>query len=666
MRHYLKWIQDPLTRRTVLTIGSGALLLMALAAGHLIGQSGIADILMVAAALIAGSDIAARAFHDLRVRHLSIELLVTIASAGAILIGEYWEAAAVTFLFILGASLEARTLNLTRRALQTLIEFAPDTAIVVRDGHQVEIAAADVTSGEIVVVKPGTRAPVDGRVLSGRAAVDESPITGESMPVEKSVDDDVYAGTISVDGALRVLATGIGADTTLARVIQRVEEAQEAQAPTQRFIERFARWYTPAIIALSILSWLITRDIELALTLLVIGCPGALVISTPVSVVAGIGRAARAGILIKGGEYLENAGRISAVAFDKTGTLTRGRPELTDVVALQSSAVTAGASAQLPSAGGWTGDQEEVLRWAAIAEADSEHPLARPIVSAAQGDNPVPPADAFVVHTGRGVSATHQDHTIAVGTGRLMYELDVEVDNRTEEHVRRLNAEGKTAVTVAVDGKTIGVLGIADSLRAEAPAAIANLRKAGIDRVLMLTGDNRRTADAIATGAVIDEVHAELLPEQKLDVIRELQHQGHVVAMVGDGINDAPALAASDIGIAMGVAGTDVAIETADIALVSDDLLKVSEAVAISKATMQNIRQNVTIALAAVSTLLAGVLIGEIHMAGGMLVHEASVLIVILNGMRLMRRPQRSERGQPTTTSNRESALMEQVSVIRA
>ena len=552
MRQYMKWIQDPLPRRTVLTVSSGVLLLLALAAGHLIGQSGTADILMVAAALIAGSDIAARAFNDLRMRHLSIELLVTIAAAGAIVIGEYWEAAAVTFLFILGASLEARTLNRTRRALQTLIDIAPDTAIVVRDGHQVEISATDVESGEIVVVKPGTRVPVDGRVLAGRAAVDESPITGESMPVEKSADDDVYAGTISVDGVLRVLATGIGADTTLARVIHRVEEAQEAQAPTQRFIERFARWYTPAIIALSIFSWLITRDTELALTLLVIGCPGALVISTPVSVVAGIGRAARAGILIKGGEYLENAGKISAVAFDKTGTLTRGRPELIDVVALQPSAGLAGVSAQLPGARGWTRDQEEVLRWAAIAEVDSEHPLARPIVSAAQGDSPVPHADSFAVHTGRGVSATYQNHAIAIGSAGLMHKLDIAVDDRIEEHVHRLNVEGKTAVTVAVDGKTIGVLGIADTLRAEAPAAIANLRQAGIDRVLMLTGDSRRTADAVAAGAVIDEVNAELLPEQKLDVIRELQRQGHVVAMVGDGINDAPALAASDIGIAMG------------------------------------------------------------------------------------------------------------------
>jgi Cd2+/Zn2+-exporting ATPase len=645
MHHLKDSFTNPASRRQLLTTSSGALLLAALVAGKLLDRPALASSLMVAAALIAGSDIATRALQALRHRQISIELLVTIATAGALAIGEYWEAAAVTFLFMLGAYLEARTLNRTRRALRELIDLAPTTAIVVRDGEQRTIPATEVEVGETVVVKPGGRVPVDGRVLTGHAAVDESPITGESMPVEKSAEDGVFAGTISVDGVLRVQATGVAADTTLARIIRRVEEAQEAQAPTQRFIERFSRWYTPAIIGLSALSWLVTRDVELALTLLVIGCPGALVISTPVSVVAGIGRAARAGILIKGGEYLENAGRISAVAFDKTGTLTQGRPTLTDIVPLQPALTAAGPARAgfSPAAGArasaWTPDQREILRWAAIAEADSEHPLARPIVTAAAADGAAVHADTFTVHPGRGVSAGYQGHTIAVGSPGLMDQLGIAVDDQASRQLGRLKTQGKTAVVVALDGVPLGVLGVADPMRPASPEMIRRLRRAGIGRIVMLTGDDRRTATAIAAAAGIVEVYAELLPEQKLEAIRRLRAEGHVVAMVGDGINDAPALAAADIGIAMGAAGTDVAIETADIALASDDLMKVPDAIALSKATMRNIRQNVAVALVTVGVLLAGVLAGEIHMAAGMLVHEVSVLVVILNGMRLLGRP---------------------------
>ena len=300
--------------------------------------------LMIAAALIAGSDIAWRAWHALRNRHISIELLVTIATVGALVIGEYWEAAAVTFLFMLGAYLEARTMSQTRQALQGLLDLAPTSAIVVRDGQQIEILSHEVEPGEVVLVKPGAKIPVDGEVVAGHGVVDESAITGESIPQEKTSGDKVFAGTINQDGLLKVEARGVGADTTLARIIRRVEEAQEEKAPTQRFIERFSRWYTPAIIALSAVTLLLTGDIELALTLLVIGCPGALVISTPVSVVAGIGQAAKKGILIKGGEYLENAGKISAVALDKTGTITQGKPRLTDIVVLAPTPVLAGSA----------------------------------------------------------------------------------------------------------------------------------------------------------------------------------------------------------------------------------------------------------------------------------------------------------------------------------
>ena len=620
-------------RRKLLTLASGGLILLAFGADFFFGWRNVYNLAMIAAALVAGWDIAQRAFASLRNRYVSIELLVTIATLGAVAIGEYWEAAAVTFLFILGAYLEARTLSHTRQVLKGLLDMAPLTAIVVRDGMQVEIPPDEVMQDEIVLIKPGAKVSVDGEVVEGHSSVDESAITGEPMPEEKLAGSRVFAGTVNQDGLLKVRATGVGADTTLARIIRRVEEAQEEKAPTQRFIERFAHGYTPFIIGLSGVVYLITRDIELALTLLVIGCPGALVISTPVSVVAGIGRAAKGGILIKGGEYLENAGKISAIALDKTGTLTRGKPQVTDIISL-----TAVPNPGINGVhGAWDAAQASILHWAAIVESGSEHPLARSILAEAQTHALVPAAEKFETYTGRGVSAVYQGHTLGVGSLELMSALAVSVNGRSHEVLAGLKAEGKTAVLVSVDQKAVGVIGISDPMRETSLQLIQRLKETGIKRIVMLTGDDELTAQSIARSAGIEHVRAGLLPEDKLVAIRDLQKQGYVVAMVGDGINDAPALAAADIGIAMGAAGTDVAIETADIALMADDLMKIPQAIRISKATLRNIHQNVLIALLTVSGLLLGVLLGEVHMAGGMLIHEASVLIVILNGMRLLR-----------------------------
>jgi Cd2+/Zn2+-exporting ATPase len=642
-------LADPKLRRQLLVMAAGTLLLAGLGAEHLFGWLGLAGGLMVAAALLAGADIAARAIRGLGRRQVTIELLVTVATVGALAIGEYWEAAAVTFLFSFGAYLEARTLSRTRQALAGLIDLAPPTALVLQGEQTVEVAPHAVEPGATVVIRPGARVPVDGEVISGRSVVDESAITGESIPAEKAAGSRVFAGTMNQQGLISVRATGVGADTTLARIIRRVEEAQEARAPMQRFIERFARWYTPAIIGLSVAAYLFTRNLELALTLLVIGCPGALVISTPVSIVAGIGRAAQRGILIKGGEYLENAGKISALALDKTGTLTRGQPRLTDVITLPSSLHPGGPLDEtMPT--GWDAGQQAVLRWAALAEADSEHPLARPVLAAAAAlGRPARAAD-HTAHVGRGVEAHYQGHTIGVGTADLMTALSVPVSVAVQVEADRLAAEGKTVVLVSVDAEVIGVLGIADTLRSAAPEMLRRLQRAGVRRVAMLTGDNPRTAGAIAREAGLGEVHAGLLPDDKLGWIRQLQREGHVVAMVGDGINDAPALAAADVGIAMGQAGIDVAIETADIALMGDDLLKLPEALAISRATVRNIRQNVVIALVTVAALLAGVLLDRVHMAGGMLIHELSVLVVIANGMRLMRGP--ANRREPAAHRN--------------
>jgi len=633
--------QNPKTRRQFLVLTSGGLILFSLAIGQFLQKPGLANVLMAAAAAISGTDIAMRAWTSLRNKHISIEFLVTIATIGALIIGEYWEAAAVTFLFILGAYLEARTMSQTRQVLQGLLDLAPTSVIVLREGQQVEVSPMDVAQGEMVLFKPGSKIAVDGLVVEGHSAVDESAITGESMPEDKDVGSRVFAGTVNQDGLLKVRATGVGADTTLARIIQRVEEAQDEKAPTQRFIEKFAKWYTPFIILLSITAYLITRDINLALTLLVIGCPGALVISTPVSVVAGIGRAAKSGILIKGGEYLENAGKITVLALDKTGTLTEGKPYVTDVVAFTNeqkqevNLVTLAIDDQDQII--WNSFQKEVLALAAIAEAGSEHPLAKAIMRTLKIETVIPAASNFNTFTGRGISATYEGKEIAVGSQEMMREMEIEVSSDAERAIHQLKFKGKTVVLVSYNRQALGLIAIADKPRKNAKKVIQKLGQIGLQKVIMLTGDDRRTAEAIASDLEVNDVRSQLLPEDKLQVIRDLQQQGHVVAMVGDGVNDAPALAAANIGIAMGAAGTDIAIETADIALMADDLMKIPEAIRISKKTLSNIRQNVWIALFTVTVLLLGVIFEKVHMAGGMLIHEASVLIVILNGMRLMR-----------------------------
>ena len=620
---------SPTQRRGLLTLVSGTLGLGGVLSAFLDGPAALTATLWIAAALIAGSDIAVRAWHSLRARSASIELLVTIAAVGAIAIGEYWEAAAVTFLFLLGGYLEARTIAKTRSALKDLIDLAPTEVTVRRDGTELVLAPHQVLRGDTVIVRPGGRIGVDGTVLSGRAAVNQAAITGESMPEDKSEGSPVFAGTVSHDGYLEIRAEGVGADTTLAHIIQRVEQAQEAKAPIQRFIERFAQWYTPAIIVLTILTYALTGNIELALTLLVVACPGALVISTPISVIAGIGQAARQGVLIKGGEHLETAARIRAVAFDKTGTLTVGRPAVTSIVPL---------AALQPVPGIEQDDRkQQLLRWTAVAEGGSEHPLARAILREVKGDEPIAAADNFETFAGGGIGAGWQGRRIEIGSPDWLRQRVADWPTDAQAALEEIRQRGETLAAISVDGKVFGLLGFADQVRPEAAAALQQLRDGGVRRLVMLTGDHLASAQRVARTLGITEVQAGLLPEHKLKAIERLRAEAGVTAMVGDGINDAPALAAADVGVAMGAAGTDVAIDTADIALMTDDLERVARAITLARATVRNIRQNTGIALLTVAGLLAGVFAGEVHMAGGMFIHQASVLLVILNGMRLMR-----------------------------
>ena len=630
--------RHPASRRKWLTIASGLFITLALVAWYGLGYASAWAPLMTTAAVLAGYDIALRAWASLRLRHLSIELLVVVAAIGALFINNHWESAAVTFLFMLGAWLESRTMSRTRGALKSLLDSAPVTATVLRGGETVEVAAHEVQLGETVLVKAGQRLPVDGEVIKGTAAVNEAAITGEPIPAEKAPGSHVFAGTLAENGLLHLRATGVGADTTLARIITRVEDAQEAKAPAQRMIESFGLWYTPAVFVLAIGSYIVTRDIELALTLLVVGCPGALVISTPVSVIAGIGRAARAGILIKGGEHLENAGRITALALDKTGTLTEGRPRLAETVALA----------------GHT--EADVLLWAAIAETGSNHPLGRPIIEAAQKQGRLPTATSLEEIAGMGLVARHDGHDIAVGSHRLFDHLLIDFNAAAKDEIARLHGLGHTVVIVARDGDVVGLLGLADMPRASAKPMIDRLHALGVHRVVMLTGDQRPAAEAIAAAVGVDEVHAAMMPDHKLEHIRAMRAEGLRVAMVGDGINDAPALAAADISIAMGAGGSDIAIETADIALMTDDLGKIAEAMEISRATLANMRQNLVIAVLTVVGLLFGVYTGSIHMAGGMLIHQLSVLIVIGNGMRLLRVPKAAKVGTARQIAERFAA----------
>ncbi|WP_454112498.1 heavy metal translocating P-type ATPase [Microbacterium aurum] len=583
----------------------------------------LGDVFMIAAAVVAGYGIVVKAVRALIAKVVGIDLLVSVAAIGAVIIGNFWEAAAVTFLFAIGHALEAATLNKTRSALAELVAVAPDSAIVVRDGEQQEIPAGQVRMGEIVLVKNGAKVPVDGQVVSGTGAIDEASITGESIPVEKTKGGQVFAGTVSRGGFLQVLATGIGADTTLARIIHRVEEAQDAKAKTQAFIDRFSTWYTPAVMVLALVAGLISGDVVLALTLLVIGCPGALVISIPVAIVAGIGRAARNGILIKGGEFLETSAKITAVAVDKTGTLTEGKPQLTDVIILDS-----------------TLDRTEVLRWAAAAEAGSEHPLARPILETAREEGVAPQGipGAVTPVPGKGIVANVNGRQVLIGNPPLLEQYGIASGiAEAAQAAQDLAAAGKTPMIVAVDGRVIGVVAVADQIRQDAPEMVARLHRAGVEKVVMLTGDTRLVAEAVGKATGIDEIHAPLLPEDKLDAVTELQRQGHTIAMVGDGVNDAPALATANIGVAMGAAGSAVAVETADIALMGDNLLKLPEAIGLAKRTVNVMKQNIAIALITVVLLLAGVFAGGVTMSIGMLVHEASVLVVIANAMRLLR-----------------------------
>lgn len=602
-----------------ITFIAGFLLVLALVL-HFTGHHDMRQLALIVATVIAGIPIAIKAFQAARMRAFSIELLVTIAVIGALFIGEYVESAVVTFLFLFGDYLEARTLEKTRSSLRELVDLAPQEAVVIRDGKSFTVPVEEVEEGDRVIIRTGGKVPVDGRIVTGQASLNEAAITGESVPALKESGDKVFSSTILDTGYIEIIAEKVGDDTTFAKIIELVEEAQESKSKTEKFLNKFANIYTPAVVVLSVLVYILTRDLHLAITFLVIACPGALIIGAPVSSVAGIGNGAKHGVLVKGGEVMDRFANVDTLVFDKTGTLTKGKPEVTDIHVFGNYA------------------EPELLAWVAEAETASEHHLGQTIVKEAKTrglDFNHDPEDVEVIK-GNGLAATVEGRVLVIGNKKLMQAKNIIIPAAVEQYAIEREKAGNTAIIAAVDGKVAGIFSIADQIRDDAVAALGELRKNGVKKMIMLTGDNKHTAELVATKLGLDEFHAELLPQDKVAYVKQLKEQGHVVAMAGDGVNDAPAIATADIGVAMGEGGTDISMETADVVLMADKLMQFSHAYSLSKATILNMKQNTAFAVGTVFILLIGVLMGSIHLASGMFVHEASVLLVILNGMRLM------------------------------
>ena len=641
------WIRH---RIIILTAASGCLTALGLLLSLLGHPSGTTVPMYLAAVVSGGYYIARRGFLAARQLHLDMNFLMTIAVLGAMLIGEWVEAATITFLFALAQVLESRSMDRARNAIRSLMDVAPPQAFVRRDGQEQMLPVEEVRLGDILIVKPGAKVPLDGRVVKGSSTINQAPITGESMPVEKWEGDEVFAGTINQQGALEVEVTHLAADSTLARIIHLVEEAQAQKAPSQRFVDQFAKYYTPAVIAGAVLiaaipplfvaqpfyTWFYR-----ALVLLVIACPCALVISTPVTIVSGLAAAARRGVLIKGGRYLEGIGAVQAIAFDKTGTLTRGVPVVTDMIVCSPFTVhrsphdPGSAVNRQPST--VNREQCEILRIAAAIEARSEHHLGKAIVQQARElQIQWPEVEEFLAQTGRGAQARIEGQSYFIGNHRFAEEVGF-CSPEVETKLADLERAGKTTVILGTDTQAIGIIAIADQMREEVPEVLQSLKMVGVRKLVMLTGDNLGTAEAIAGRLGIDEYLADLLPADKVEQVRQLTGRYDTVAMVGDGVNDAPALAAASIGIAMGAAGTDQALETADVALMGDELSQLPFAVRLGRRAVQTIKQNISLSLAIKALFLALAIPGYATLWMAVGADMGASLLVVFNGLRLLR-----------------------------
>lgn len=612
--------------RTKATFISGIVLVAGLFIDYFSVMDQFVIPLYASAVLIGGFHTAKNGLYGLRVLSFDMNVLMTVAVTGAVVIGEWSEAAMVVVLFSVGNTLQSYTMDKTRRSIRALMDLAPSQARVRRDGVESTVPVEQILISDRIIVKPGERIAMDGVVKSGHSSVNQAAITGESIPVEKSHGDPIYAGTVNGNGALEIEVTHLASDSTLAKIIHLVEEAQAQKAPSQQFVDQFAKYYTPAVLLIAagimVIPWIVFHE-EFApwfyrgLVLLVISCPCALVISTPVSIVSAIGSMSRSGVLIKGGAFLEAMGGVNVVAFDKTGTLTSGHPVVTDILPF----------------GELT--EEGLLTLAASVERWSEHPLAAAVTEKAAGLS-IPSSTGFHAITGRGARAVVGSDTIYTGNIRLFEELGVDLDS-VKNGVISLEDQGKTVMIIGSTSTLFGIIAVADTLREESTDAVRSLRKAGIKHITMLTGDNDRVASALAQHLSLDSYHSNLLPEEKVSTIKQLTEEYGSVAMIGDGINDAPALAVSDVGIAMGVAGSDTALETADIALMSDDLNRLTSIIKKGRSTVAVVKQNIVFAILVKIIFVALTLFGYVDLWHAVLADTGSSILVTLNGMRLMR-----------------------------
>ncbi len=615
-------------RENIVSLISLVFLLAGLFLSNKYGETNVTAIALFAIAIVVGgTSMFIDGLKNLVRLEFDMNTLMTIAIIGAVIIGEWREAAVVVLLFAISEALESYSMNKARQSISSLVDIAPPSATIKRNGETFELPTEDIRVGDVLIVKPGQKIAMDGTVQSGYSTVNQAAITGESVPVIKEIDDTVFAGTLNEEGSLEVNVTKLVEDTTIAKIIHLVEDAQAEKAPSQQFIDKFAKYYTPAIIVIAALTAVIPpllgadwqTWIYQGLAVLVVGCPCALVVSTPVAIVTAIGNAARQGVLIKGGVHLEEMGHIKTVAFDKTGTLTKGYPEVTDII----------------TANGV--EEAHLLQSVAAVERLSQHPLARALVNASEARSlEVMQAENFQSVTGKGAVADVNGKKVSVGSLRWMEEL-TELPKDAKTTAATMQTEGKSVMGAVINGVFAGLFAVADPVRVESKLVLDRLKEIGVDTTVMLTGDDPKTAQAIAARLGIDDVRAGLMPEDKLIAIRELSEGKKRVAMVGDGINDAPALAAASVGIAMGGAGTDAALETADIALMADDLEQLPYTVKLSRKTLRTIKENIMFAVGLKIAALLLVIPGWLTLWIAIFADMGATLLVVLNSLRLMR-----------------------------
>ncbi|MCY9017603.1 cadmium-translocating P-type ATPase [Priestia megaterium] len=605
---------------------SGILIALGFIGSHTGIASYMTTVLYAIAMIVSGYKPAKSAYYGIKSRSLDMNVLMTVAALGAAVIGEWLEGATVVWLFALGVALQTRSIEQTRNSIRGLMDLAPSEAWVKENSQLIKKAAEDISIGTTIVVKPGDRIPLDGEIINGESSINQAPITGESIPVDKVIGDAVYAGTINENGSLEIKVTKLVEDTTISKIIHLVEEAQEKKAPTQAFVDKFATIYTPIVFILALFIMVIPPLFDGAwsdwfykgLELLVVACPCALVISTPVAIVSAIGNAAKNGVLIKGGTFLEKAGAINAIAFDKTGTLTEGKPAVSEVVSLAA-------------------EENQLLAITKTLEDYSNHPIARAIVDYAEEKKVVSlQGSNFKILTGKGVQAAIQETVYYAGNAKLFSDLGTPLSH-CWSHIEKLQNEGKTIVIVGTAKSVLGIISVADTIRHTTVSALESLKQNGMQQIVMLTGDNEGTAKMIASESRVDRYFADLLPEDKVKAIQQLQHEGYQTAMVGDGINDAPALATADLGIAMGGAGTDTAMETADIVLMADNLEKLPHTMKLSRKALAVIKQNIWFSIIVKVIALAFIFPGWLTLWIAVLSDTGAALLVILNSLRLLK-----------------------------